>query len=171
LRQRFPQSDAHLHDMTVIDCLLNYHGRPTQYDPLKLSLFSYLRMSARNDMLNVLNQHTRYDKQLVDIDDPHVQTLLPEEDLLTDTGNLDEWLSQHTRLTRQQILKALDDQLTKTDKKVVLLMLDGVRDNRQFATAMGLTHLDTGQQRAEVKRAKDRLTKKLQRFGNQLDTP
>jgi DNA-directed RNA polymerase specialized sigma24 family protein len=165
LRQRFPQNEAHLHEMTAVDTLLHYHTRPAQYDAAKLSLFAFLRMAARNDMLNLLDKHGRADKRLLDIDDPYVQALLPAEDAIAEASELDDWLSQHTQLSRQQLLQTLDNELTRTDKAVMLLMFDGVRDSRQYAFALGISHLDTGQQRAEVKRAKDRLTKKLQRFG------
>jgi DNA-directed RNA polymerase specialized sigma24 family protein len=171
LRQRFPQSDAHLHEMTAVDTLLHYHTRPAQYDAAKLSLFSFLRMAARNDMLNLLDKHGRADKRLLDINDPHVQTLLPPQDAIAEASELDDWPGQHTHLSRQQLLQALDKELTRTDKELMSMMFDGVRDSHQYASVMGLSHLDTGQQRLEVKRAKDRLTKKLQRFGRQLDNP
>ncbi len=169
LRQRFPQNDNHLHEATAIDCLMQYYGRPTQYNPEKLSLFSYLRMAARNDMLNALAKNGRDQTHLHDIEDPTLKPYLTEPNTFAQTDELDRWLTQHTRLSRQQILQALDDELSKTDKKLVTMMFNGVRDSRQYAIAMGVTHLDTSQQRQEVKRAKDRLTKKLQRFGAQLD--
>lgn len=166
LRQRFSQSDGDLHEMTAVDCLLQYHARPEQYDTNKLSLFSFLRMAARNDLLNLLDKYGRQNKRLLNIDDPGVQALLPAEDTIAEAGRLDDWLAQHTTLSRQQLLQALDGELTRTDKELILMMFDGVRDSRHYAFVMGLTDLDTGQQRVEVKRAKDRLTKKLQRFGS-----
>ncbi|GIK55105.1 MAG: hypothetical protein BroJett015_07680 [Chloroflexota bacterium] len=169
LRQRFPQSDSHLCEATAIDCLIQYHGRPSQYDPDKLSLFSYLRMAARNDMINALAKYGRDQQHLRDIEDPSLKPYLTEPNSFAQTDELDRWLTQHTRLSRQQILQALDDELSKTDKKLVTMMVNGVRDSHQYAQAMGLSHLDTDQQRQEVKRAKDRLTKKLQRFGAQLE--
>lgn len=169
LRQRFPQSDKHLCEATAVDCLMQYYGRPAQYNPDKLSLFSYLRMAARNDMLNALARYSRDQTHLQDIDDPTLKPYLTEPNTFAYTDDLDRWLTQHTKLSRRQILQALDKELSKTDKKLVAMMFNGVRDSRQYALAMGLTHLDTGQQRQEVKRAKDRLTKKLQRFGAQLE--
>jgi len=169
LQQRFPQVDAHLHEATAIDCLMQYYGRPSQYDPQKLSLFSYLRMAVRNDMINALAKHGRDKSNLLNIEDPSLQPFLSEPNTFAQTDELDRWLSQRTRLSRQQILQAIDDELTRTDKKLVSMMLEGIRDSQQYASVMGLTHLSTSQQRQEVKRAKDRLTKKLQRFGTQLD--
>jgi DNA-directed RNA polymerase specialized sigma24 family protein len=169
LQQRFPQYESGLHEATAVDCLMHYYGRPTQYNPDKLSLFSYLRMAARNDMLNTLTRDGRDQHRLLEIDDPTLQPYLQEPNTFAQTDELDRWLGQHTHLSRQQILQALDQELSRTDKKLMTLMLNGVRDSRQYAAVMGLTHLDTGQQRREVKRAKDRITKKLQRFGAQLD--
>lgn len=169
LRQRFPQYDAHLHETASIDCLMLYRLRPEQYDPQQLSLFAFLRMAARSDLLNMLDKNGRREKRLVDINNPTIQPLLPSEDTIAEAHDIDNWLARHTRLTRQQLLQSLENELTRTDKELILLMLDGIRDSRPYALAMGISHLDTGQQRAEVKRAKDRLTKKLQRFGSRWD--
>ncbi len=126
-------------------------------------------MAARHDLLNMLDKSGRREKRLVDIHDPAIQPLLPSEDTIAEAHDIDHWLARHTHLTRQQLLQSLENELTRTDKELILLMLDGIRDSRQYALAMGISHLDTGRQRAEVKRAKDRLTKKLQRFGSRWD--
>jgi hypothetical protein len=47
-------------------------------------------------------------------------------------------------------------------------MLEGVRETRQFAQVMGISHLDEESQRVAVKKAKDRLGKQLQRFGRRI---
>lgn len=170
LRSRFSGQDKHLFEMTAIDTLLSYQTRPQQYNPARLSLFSFLRMATRNDMLNRLDKKGRRDQRLIDIDDPYIQSNLPSIPPVDEDESLEEWLSQHTPLSSQDVLQALDTELNEMDREVILLMLDGVRDSRQYASAMGISHLDTNRQRAEVKRAKDRLTKKLRRFGDKLDS-
>ena len=108
-------------------------------------------------------------KRLVNIDSPDIQSTLPPQDLLTDTGKLGEWLQQHTNLSSEEIISLLEQELTDEDQQMLLLMLEGVRDSEQYAAVMGISQWDTGEQRAEVKRAKDRLTKKLSRFGSKID--
>ena len=168
LQSRFPQYDAHLHETVSIDCLLGFQSKPKQYDPHLLSLFAYLRMAVRRDMLNAVDKKQRRERRLLDIDDPNIQSHLPEQDGVEDTFKLDEWLQQHTDLSRQEIFQALEHELSPLDQQILLLMLDGVRETDQYVVIMGISNLDTASQRREVKRTKDRLTKKIRRFGKQV---
>ncbi len=169
LASQFPQQDAHLPEIIAIDCLLDYQKKPQHFDPQKLSLFAYFRMATRRDMLNKIDKNRRRERRLTDIDDPAVQFQLPDNDNTQENDGLDEWLLQHTDLSRQEILEALDAELDEDDSRILLLMLDGVRETSEFASVLGISHLDELEQRKEVKRAKDRLTKKLQRFGKRID--
>ena len=81
---------------------------------------------------------------------------------------LDEWLAEHTDLTKTEILQTLAGELDALDGEILSLMLDGVRETGQYALVMGITGEDVDTQRQLVKRAKDRLTKKLQRFGQRI---
>jgi hypothetical protein len=81
---------------------------------------------------------------------------------------LDEWLLEHTDMSLSEILKTLDAELDEQEKKVLMLMLEGVRESSRYAQILGVSQLDKASQRREVKRAKDRLMKKLQRFGQRI---
>ena len=168
LQQQFPTQEAHQIEIAAIDTLMTYLAMPEKYNPDKLSLFAYLRMSARGDMLNAIDKETRHGRRHQPIDDPTLQEQLPSLDLLTQTGELDEWLETQTKLTRTELLQKLDEDLDKTDKEILLLMFDGVRDTSQFAEVMNISDLPQAEQQAQVKRAKDRLQKRLQRFGNEI---
>lgn len=164
----YPQVERHIHEMTAIDTLLSYNADPQKYDPAQLSFFAYLRMAARGDLLNVVDKQQRQAKRLVNIEAPEVESALPHQDLLTDTGRLEEWLQEHTKLSRQDIYHLLEDELDEIDQQLLMLMLEGVRDTEQFAAVMSISHLEPQAKRSEVKRAKDRLNKKLRRFGEKL---
>lgn len=168
LQQLFPNQETHQHEIVAIDTLMTYLALPEKYKPEKLTLFAYLRMAARGDFLNAIDKETRREQRLHPIDDPSLQEQLPNLDLLTQTGKLDEWLETHTQLSRTELLQKLDDDLDKTDKEILLLMFDGVRDTTRYAEVLGISDLALPQQQAEVKRAKDRLQKRLQRFGKQI---
>ena len=168
LQQQFHNQEIHQIEITAIDALMAYRTLPEKYNSNKLSLFAYLRMAARGDMLNAIDRETRRERRQQPIDDPTLQEQLPSLDLLTQTGELNEWLETHTKLTRTELLQKLDEDLDKTDKEMLLLMFDGVRDTAQFAEVLGISHLPQAEQQAEVKRAKDRLQKRLQRFGDQI---
>ncbi len=52
---------------------------------------------------------------------------------------------------------------TTTDRKLVELMMDGVRETSAFAAVLGIVHLSDKDQRKAVKQHKDRLKKAIQR--------
>jgi DNA-directed RNA polymerase specialized sigma24 family protein len=169
LRAQFPHFDAHMHESMAIDCLLDFHTRPRQFDPGRLSLFAYLRMASRRDMLNAIDKKRRREQRLHSLDDPTAHLQLSDQERLQEQSELDEWLQQHTDLSIQEILESLDNELTSTDEQVLMLVLEGVRDSARFAQVLGITHKDDREQRKDVKRAKDRLAKKLRRFGQRID--
>jgi hypothetical protein len=57
---------------------------------------------------------------------------------------------------------ALDD---PKDKEILALRLKGIRATAPYALILGSTHFPLKQQRAEVKRHKDRITRFLSRKG------
>ena len=68
------------------------------------------------------------------------------------------------------MLHQFEATLDTTDRQLFLLMLNGVRETAPYAEIMQLELLPVSKQRREVKRAKDRLTKKLTRFANRQKT-
>jgi DNA-directed RNA polymerase specialized sigma24 family protein len=165
LQQQFPQQDAHHQEMIAIDTLMAYHARPTSYNPEKLGLLAYLRMAARGDMLNIIDKQARRQKKLSDLDDPSVQKQLPTQGILTDSGNLKEWLQTHTDLSRTELLKQLSNELDESDQEILLLMLEEERDHKPYAEILDIGHFPVVEQRKIVKRNKDRIQKKIERFG------
>jgi RNA polymerase sigma factor (sigma-70 family) len=167
LHAEFHQVELHLHETAVIDCLLNYQAAPEKYDPEKLSLFAYLRMAARHDLLNAIDRSNRRKRPLISIDEPAVQAQLISENWSDlEPFQLEEWLGDRSDSAQQMLLHRFESELGSTDRQLFLLMLNGVRETEPYAEIMQLTSLSLAEQRREVKRAKDRLTKKLSRFVN-----
>lgn len=167
LQSRFPDQDSFLHETAAIDCLLNYQTKAGQYDPGKISLFAFLRMAARRDMLNAIDKKRRRERRLTDIS-PVLDLQVSEQDPVQEQMELDEWLQERTELSLTEILQMLDEELDEYEKRILLLMLDGVRDSTSYASALGLDDLNEVAQQQAVKRAKDRLVKKLRRFGERI---
>lgn len=165
LQSQFPHQEAHDMEMIAIDVLLRFRAEPEKYDPQKLTLAAYLRMAARGDVLNLLDKNRRRQQRLVDLEDLNQE---PEADPIEAHFALDEWLEQHTDLSRQQVLAALEAELDPNDKDILMLMLEGVRETERYAEVMGIAYQDEKAQRRAVKRAKDRLVKQLQRFGQRI---
>jgi RNA polymerase sigma-70 factor (ECF subfamily) len=152
-------------EMVAIDGLLRFYAEPEKYNPQKLSLAAYLRMAARGDMLNLLAKDQRREQHMVELENLSSEL---EQNFIEEHFALDEWLAQHTKLSRQELLAALDVELEVIDKEVLLLMLEGVRETHRYAQVMGIADQDEKVQRRAVKRAKDRLIKQLQRFGQRM---
>lgn len=165
LQQEFPQVENHDCETAVIDCLLTYHAAPEKYDPDKLTLFAYLRMAARHDLLNALDRNNRRKRPLHPLDEPAIQSQLVSEDTF-DADDLAEWAGSPSR---QDVLQRFEASLNTTDRQLLLLMLNGVRDSEPYAELLQLSTLPTNEQRREVKRAKDRLTKSLSRFARRQE--
>ncbi len=165
LQKLFPNSHPHQCETVAIDCLLNYQRKPKQYNPEKLSLFAFFRMATRRDMLNVLDKEQRVANRLTRLEDV---TLHSESSLLSDETILEEWLKQHTNLSHEEILTELDKTFSQQEMDILLLMLEGERSTAVFADIMDIADLDTAVQRCEVKKMKDRITKRLQRLGTNL---
>ena len=165
LQNQFPQQETHNLEMVAIDALLHFHTQPEKYDPKKLNLVAYLRMMARGDMLNLLDKNRRLDQRLIGMEN---LTNVFEDNPMEAHFALDEWLGQHTDLSRQEILAALDAELEPNDRSVLMLMLEGVRETHHYAAVMGLADEDEVIQKRMVKRTKDRLIKHLQRFGQRI---
>ena len=168
LEKRYPQMDSASHETVAIDSLLDYQSKADQYDFKKISLYAYLRMAARRDMLNAIEKTNRFESRLADIENPFIQNQMLTEASPHEHTGIDEWLIDNTDLSLSEIMKSLDSELDEHEKKVFMLMLDGVRDTEAYAKVLGLEKLDKPTQQIEVKRTKDRLVKKLRRFGQRI---
>jgi RNA polymerase sigma factor (sigma-70 family) len=168
LQLRFPLQDDHTRQSVIIDLLLSYNARPTVYDPNRLSLFSFLRMAARRDMLNALSKKRRHNRRVLgdDVIDKHPWS--SDENVMLARLALAEWLDEQTNLSFEQVIAELEARLTEEEKNILRLMLDGERSTAQFAEVMGISHLDEPVQRYRVKRMKDRIKKRLRRFGRAI---
>jgi len=168
LKKCFPQIELHLQETVAIDCLLEYKLNPHTYDPAKAPLLAYLKMAARMDMLNAIDKEKRRERHLSSLDEYPYSDQLPEGGTPDEHIPFDDWLQDHTQLSVSELLDGLDNFLDATEKKVLLLMLEGVRESDQYAGTLKLSQLDEKSRREEVKRVKDRLIKKLRRYGKTI---
>jgi DNA-directed RNA polymerase specialized sigma24 family protein len=170
LQGRFSEQEGQLCESIAIDCLLKYYQTPKIYNPKQISLFAYLRMAARYDLMSAIDKEQRLHQRLTSLDElvdgPHT----PEDKGRDSQVALDDLLQRHTDWSFAEIIQALEAQLNRAEKRCLWLMLEGVRDNARYVAALDLSQMDEASQRAEVKRAKDRLVKKLQRFGATIRT-
>jgi DNA-directed RNA polymerase specialized sigma24 family protein len=170
LRGRFSEQECQLCESIAIDCLLKYYQTPKAYNPKQLSLFAYLRMAARYDLISAIQKEQRLHQRLTSLDELADGHQITEGEPLDSQVALDDLLQRHTDWSFAEIIQELEAQLDRPEKRCLWLMLEGVRDNGRYVAALDLARMDEASQRAEVKRAKDRLVKKLQRFGTRIRT-
>jgi DNA-directed RNA polymerase specialized sigma24 family protein len=170
LQSRFSEQDNHMCESTAIDCLLKYYQTPKIYNPKKISLFAYLRMAARYDLMSAVDKENHLHQRLTSLDELAGEPQTPEDEARDSQAALDDLLQRHTDWSFAEIIKALETHLDRAEKRCLWLMLEGVRDNARYAEVLDLAQTDEASQRVDVKRAKDRLVKKLHRFGDRIHT-
>jgi RNA polymerase sigma factor (sigma-70 family) len=162
LGRRLRYADPHLVAEAAENALITLARNPHSYDPRRASLETYLRLSARGDLLNLLRRERRHrfrrcGLRLVELaveggkysgrqDDPSWRLSLEEE---------------AERLRRKPSC------LSEAERRVWELMQGGERRTTVFAELLGLDRLPRQEQEKRVKRVKDRISKRLQRAGGE----
>jgi hypothetical protein len=79
-------------------------------------------------------------------------------------------ISPETRVDAERIMSQYQAEIIVEDgdREVLRLFLEDERDYEAYAAALGISHLAPEQKRAEVKRRKDRIEKRLERLGDRI---
>jgi DNA-directed RNA polymerase specialized sigma24 family protein len=165
LAARYPRADPHLASTAAGDALFSYLQRPESYDPQRGELGAYLRMAARRDLLNLLRQENRHRRgrvpwNVVEDGEEEGNTSGREEEPSANLEHAEEVEAD------QEFLRRASEGFTEDERRVLDLMLEGVRPNAVFAAALGLAHLAVAEQDQEVQRVKGRIMARLKRRAN-----
>ena len=139
-----------IHD-AAIDALLEYFGNPQRYDPAKSALGSYLYVGARRNLLNVLRAARRRAER-------EAAFAREVRRLACTPGRYESG-----RATLPP-LPVVVSGFTDAERTVVRLWLGGERQTDAFARALSLTGYPVIEQRAIVRRVKERVKRRLQRL-------
>jgi hypothetical protein len=146
--------------MAVDDALISYFERPSQFDPARSSLFTYLRIRAKSCLLNYLGRkkNTHQENKSVELDSP--ETVYEVE--ARNGQDAEITLIEHESQTK--IMQRLREVVTDpVDFQLLSLMLEGVRETDAFAAVLGIAALPGSEQARLVKQHKDRIKKAVQR--------
>jgi hypothetical protein len=165
LAQKYPQlPDSDLLYDAVTDALMSYIKKPAQFNPAKRTLIGFLFMAAEGDLRNALAKIKRRRQKEIPLKDVELKVAAGNSKL--EEGN------SSTEPEREKLRQALPMIFEDPkDLAMVELMMSGERTTEAFAEVMKLQHLPIDQQRREVKRHKDRLKKRLERYGKTLKKP
>jgi hypothetical protein len=156
-------------DMTLVEeavgeALLDYNDAPERYDPEQATLHAYLVMAAYRDFQNAASKERRHTQRQATV-------VVGEESLEIDVpdarSELDSLLN---RISAEEWWSLVESTFTDpADRQVVIMLANGVRATESYARVLGITELPTEEQAREVKKAKDRLLKRLRRLGESHD--
>lgn len=159
-----PSVDPHLCEQGAEDAILSMIRNPRSYQPDKSSLDAYLRMSARGDLRNVLEKEQRHRSRRAEIET--VEHLRPVRNVVQGEGD-PATIFELEEDARMAVMLGMPTKasgsFTRDDDNVLALMRQGERRTAAYAHILGLAHLSEVEQRREVKRAKDRIKRRLQR--------
>jgi len=150
----------------VHDTLLNYHLNPTKFDPERGKLFPYLRMDARGDLKNLLSSQSNAEEKIIRFEDSNVEEWLGGRNNIQEDRELTEWIEDMADQSAEDFFKEFRDKFDDQEWAVIQeWVIDGNRETEPIALILRIETEDNEIQRKEVKRYKDKLQKKMQRFG------
>jgi RNA polymerase sigma-70 factor (ECF subfamily) len=160
ITRRFPRTDEHLISDGIIDAVLDYCANPKQFNASKdVPLDRFLATAAWRNVDNLLTGERRRKQR-----ERKVGSKKREADVALDPAarNIRREELQQLDEKRAAMFAALDD---PKDKEILALRLQGIRATAPYARVLKITRLPLKQQREEVKRHKDRITRSLRRKG------
>jgi DNA-directed RNA polymerase specialized sigma24 family protein len=150
-------ADPVLVEEAVGEALLNYHDAPEKYDPSRISLRSYLIMSAYRDFQNAWIKENRQTKYQISLFDPAFQK--SEIAVSQETAELIEH-----ELRVEELWKLIDEIFPdSTERRIVTLILNKVRSPEPYAQALGLSDVSHDDQLRQIRLVKYRITRRLRR--------
>ncbi len=164
--------DPQLVEEATIEAVFNYLKAPEKYDPQRASLMGYLLLAAKRDLSNLLDKERRHAIHAVSLDDgsPAVEVWLADRN----TSVEDEALARlgpelPEGVDRMEALRAIAQAIPdERDRQMLVLIAEGERRTSAYAALLGIERLAPEAQRREVKRQKDRVTKRAQRLRARL---
>lgn len=146
--------------------ITNYVLDPARYDPARGPLLPYLYRDVDGDIRNEIAKRMRRPQEVRENELLELRASggnkTPEDDVVDRLDPLD--------LPRSLVEAAYREvtQLSEEDREFLLLRIGGVRSTQAYAEALGIAHLPANQRKREVKRAKDRLGKRLESIRDRL---
>jgi DNA-directed RNA polymerase specialized sigma24 family protein len=160
-----PAADPHLCQQAAEDAVLSVLKNPSGYDPARLDPFAFLCMAAKGDLLNALERDKRQrrrEKSWSSVElAPNPGKYLGRDDDPSLPLRIAEGTDQALSSADAAVRMSLDG----AEREVFDLMVQGVRAHAEYAQVLGLTDRPVAEQRREVKRVKDKITKRRERAG------
>lgn len=177
-RARVSGADVHQVESACGLTLARYFQEPNRYDPERGPLLAWLAKDVRGDILNELSsataQHERLEGkrtggEVVELRPGQRNVfqdraqVYPVEDDALDRADPHDLTPESLEAIRRELRS-----LEPSERAVAELIGAGVRETAAYSEVLGITHLPVEQQRAAVKREKDRIGKRLERLRERI---
>lgn len=161
--RRWPNTpDPHAVETAVHDALMNYIEHPSRYDPTRLTLLSYLVMSAKGDVANSeAARRTRAGREISLMQ--RVAELADESEEEIELQADDDVEATVLAQDSETLRRLVELFPSPIDLYVVELMLEGVRRTESYAIVLQITRQSPVEQERTVKKTKDRIRAKIRR--------
>jgi RNA polymerase sigma factor (sigma-70 family) len=153
LRRASRATDEDLLYQAAGDAIVGLIKNPLRFKPELNTLIGYLRMAARGDLHNAIQKEARHQRNRAGAD---------SVELVEDPGNAEGDDSEGPSFDDPGLAAALAD-FTPTEQEFFRLLRTGEKRTSVLAAVLGLDDQPEAVKRAEVKRTRDRLIKRLQR--------
>jgi RNA polymerase sigma factor (sigma-70 family) len=145
------------------EAIVSLIKKPASYQPERLPLEAYLRMSAQGDLKNALDREKRHRtgrKTLESVEhSEEARKYLGKED----DPSLQLQITEEVQEARDAVPRSVWEGLTEQEVRVLELMIRKERKTQEYAKAYGIENLPEDEQRMEIKQVKDRLQKRWDR--------
>lgn len=141
---------------SAVDAIFAYTQEPERYEPRLGRLSTYLTRAAKNQALDRRRSamaRARREQEFAEV--VELQARTPKEVLETNV---------EAGLAVERLAQSLKDE---GDRDALRLVLHGEKSTERLAEAFGLASLPRQELRLGVKRRRDRLMKRLERFGKE----
>jgi hypothetical protein len=167
-KQLSANADRETIEECAIKALLSYVQDPETYDPEAATLLGFLSLVGKRDYLNWLRKEDRHQRGRVALDS--VENDESEGNYQLRSGMIPDREERIDIIRKAHVYAAAlwEELPDEIDRGILRLILDGEKRTEAFARTMGLPpgHI---QNPARVKRAKDRILKRLQRMRGRVD--
>ncbi len=155
LKKKFPKGDQDDVYEIAFQTVDQFAKSPQRFDPEKNTLTGYLVMDAIGDMLNMLSKNSGKKKLTISVEDwdTHGNNLVEQ----ISNQDLEEVALENLKIRLRDLFS------NETDFEFALMMESGVRETDLYAKLLNIENQSIEQQRAVVKRHKDRIGKQMER--------
>lgn len=155
------RKDKDIINSAINDVFIGYHLKPESYNPELSTLFNFLKIAAKRDLLNEVQKENKRKPIRNSLEDVELSKQLRNRLIQWSSSTDATIITKETMTAVQNILESF----FPNERDVILtrMVLADVRKAEQFSEVLGIEDLTILEQRIEVKKHKDRIKQVLKR--------